>query len=74
MQSRMSSLVEQILNVGSGFIISLIVWIYLIIPIFSIQTQFGDNLMITGMFTVISVIRGYCFRRLFNWIHYKRNA
>jgi hypothetical protein len=71
MQSRLSSLIEQILNVGSGFLISLIVWMYVIVPIWDFEVTLTENLAITIIFTVVSVIRGYAWRRIFNRIHSK---
>lgn len=67
MQSKTASLIEQILNVGSGFIISLIVWVYVIVPIWNFDVTMTENLTITFMFTIVSVIRGYAWRRLFNY-------
>lgn len=72
MQSKLSSIIEQLLNVGSGFIISLLVWIYIIIPIWNFDVNFSDNILITVTFTGISIIRGYVWRRLFNKITIKK--
>ncbi|MCT7432462.1 hypothetical protein N5T66_04145 [Aliarcobacter cryaerophilus] len=33
-----------------------------------------DNLLIGLLFTVISIIRGYFVRRLFNWIDFNRTT
>lgn len=66
MQTRVSSFVEQILNVGSGFIVSLIVWTLIVTPYWDIEVSMTDNLTITALFTVISVARGYLWRRYFN--------
>lgn len=71
MQSRLSSFIEQILNVSSGFFISLLVWIYIIVPIFNFEVTMVENIAVTIIFTIISVIRGYLWRRLFNCIHSK---
>lgn len=71
-QSKTKSLVEQLLNIGSGFIVSLIVWIYIIAPIWNIDVTMSDNLNITLIFTAISVVRGYLWRRLFNWWDHHR--
>ena len=57
MQTKRHSLLEQVPNVGSGFI--LIRW-------WDIHTSFGENLQITSVFTIVSIIRGYVWRRLFN--------
>ena len=65
-QSHMSSLIEQVLQVGTGFLISLLLWAYIIVPLWDIPVSFGDNLVITAMFTGLSIARGYVFRRIFN--------
>jgi membrane protein implicated in regulation of membrane protease activity len=66
MQSRVGSLVEQILNIGSGFFLSLLIWSFVIVPVWDLDVSMGDNLTITGIFTVVSVVRGYLWRRFFN--------
>lgn len=65
-QSRVESFIESSLNIGSGFVISLLLWMYVVAPLFDVDVTFTDNLAITGMFTVTSVIRSYVWRRLFN--------
>lgn len=65
------SLLEQLFNVGSGFIISLLFWVYFIVPVFSLELHMGQNLTITGMFTVLSILRGLVFRRLFNYFTFR---
>ena len=66
MQTKRHSLLEQVLNVGSGFILSSLVWQFIIIQCWDIHTSFSENLQITSVFTIVSVIRGYIWRRLFN--------
>lgn len=65
-QSRMSSLIEQMFNVGSGFITAFLTWQFIVIPVWKIETTLADNFTITAVFTVISVCRGYIWRRYFN--------
>jgi len=65
MQSRQHSIIESICNVASGFVISLAVWEFVIEPLFGIEKRLLDNIGITGIFTVISIARGYIWRRLF---------
>ena len=65
-QTKLASLIEQILNVSSGFIISLIFWVLIIVPLWDLEVTMLDNVSITVCFTVISVVRGYFWRRLFN--------
>lgn len=66
-QPRLHSLVEQGLNVASGFILALLIWMYVIMPVYGLQVSFSENVGITIIFTVVSVIRGYFWRRLANW-------
>jgi len=75
MQSRTRSLIEQLLNIGSGFFISLMVWEFIVKPVWEIQTNFAENLSITALFTVVSIARSYAWRRLFNRLdNYKNKA
>lgn len=67
MQSKKMSLIETLSSVAIGYIISLIAQM-IIFPIFEINVSFEDNLLIGLFFTVVSIIRGYYVRRLFNWI------
>lgn len=71
MQSRLQSFVEQVLNIGSGFIISLVVWELIVKPVWNIHTDFAENLQITVLFTVVSLIRSYTWRRVFNHFSHK---
>lgn len=66
-------MVEQVANVGSGFIVSLIYWTFVIIPQLEYwgELTFERNLIITLQFTVISVVRGLVWRRLFNYLMVK---
>jgi len=66
MQSRKMSIVEQICNVGSGYLISLLVWAYIVVPYWNLEVTVHDNLTITAVFTIVSIVRGYLWRRLFN--------
>lgn len=65
-QSRAESLIEISINIASGWIVSYLVWIFVVPPIWpehksSLGTAFG----ITCLFTVASVIRSYFWRRFF---------
>jgi membrane protein implicated in regulation of membrane protease activity len=65
-QSRLSSAVESILNQISGFVVSLLVWAWIVAPLYNFPVDWGSNFEITGIFTVVSVIRSYLWRRFFN--------
>lgn len=66
-QSRRASFVEASLNTASGFVVSLILW-HWVCQWYGIPMPIETNLEITGIFTVVSVIRSYLWRRLFNWL------
>lgn len=65
-QPKWESALEQTLNVGSGFLLSLLLWTYVISPVYDIKVTTTENLEITLAFTVLSLLRGYAWRRLFN--------
>lgn len=64
-QSRRGSMIEAVANVVIGY------WIAVgaqmaIFPLFGVHLPVSDNLMIAVLFTVVSLIRSYALRRLFN--------
>ncbi len=67
MQSRRASLLEVCANTASGFIVSLIVWRF-VAAWKGYPMGVGENLQITGIFTVVSIARSYFWRRLMNWL------
>lgn len=69
MQLRRHSLLEASLNTASGFIISIAAG-YIIFPLLGWQISTAQNFEAVGMFTIISIIRSYVWRRAFNcWQH-----
>lgn len=70
MQKAKHSLLEQTLNIGSGFIIAYFAWKFIVAPLINHGwLAVEDSLYITIIFTVISFIRGYYWRRTFNLLH-----
>jgi hypothetical protein len=67
MQSKKFSLIESIANVIAGCGISLISQI-VIFHCMGIAVPIRDNLIMTAWFTVISILRSYTLRRIFNRI------
>ena len=65
MQSKKNSFIESLLNTLVGFLISLLVQL-LIYPILNIPVTIFQNIIITSVFTIVSIIRGYIIRRYFN--------
>lgn len=67
-QSKGMSAVESVAGTALGFGIALASQHY-IYPLFGIRISFGTNVILTCVFTVISVVRSYWVRRAFNWLH-----
>ena len=63
-QTRSMSLVESIANTGAGFLVSLLIQITLF-SLMAIETTTTQNLTLSGVFTLASLVRGYLMRRLF---------
>lgn len=66
-QSRGASLLEACLNTATGFVVSMLVWQFLVAPLFDLPVSWAMNLGITAIFTVTSILRSYLWRRTFNW-------
>lgn len=67
-QSKLMSWVETCLNTAIGFGVAILAQI-LIFPLFGFSPPLSQNFMIAGLFTVVSIVRGYCLRRLFEALH-----
>ena len=65
MQSRIMSVVEAATNVLIGLVVSLISQLA-IFKLYDIHITLSQNVEITMYFTVISIVRSYALRRLFN--------
>lgn len=72
MQTKKGSMFEVCCNVISGIITALLAWKYIIEP-WSVSFCWDMNRMtimqiviMNGIFTIVSVVRGYFWRRLFN--------
>ena len=63
-QTRSMSLIESVANTGAGFLVSLVLQISLF-SLMSIETTTTQNLLMSGVFTIASLVRGYLMRRLF---------
>lgn len=71
-QSKLESAIETFFNIGSGFVISYLMWLYVVSPVFGIPASHTQTFGITVLFTVTSVLRSYVWRRYFNARLHKR--
>lgn len=69
-QIRRHSALETAINVAVGLVISYCLTAT-VLPAFGHQITPSQNVWITTIFTVASVLRSYALRRVFNWIHTK---
>ena len=67
MQSKRQSLIESVVNIIIGYCVAVISQL-VVFPLVGINCSFTTNLQIGIYFTIISLIRSYCIRRLFNQI------
>ena len=59
-----SDVLESIIDVGSGFILAIIIQI-LVFPLFGFTPTIMENIQIASIFTVVSMIRSALWRRYF---------
>ena len=60
-QSLIESIAQTIIGLGTSIIIQVVLY-----PILGIPVSFTQNLIITAVFFVMSIVRGYIVRRIFN--------
>ena len=65
MQSKKQSLIETLINVLVGYIISLLS-LFVVFPLVGVESTPGKNIAITCYFTLTSIARSYVIRRYFN--------
>lgn len=70
-QSRLMSMLETCLNTVIGFVIAIATQI-LVFPLFGYSPPLSTNLQIGLVFTVVSIMRGFVLRRLFEALHIRR--
>lgn len=65
MQTKTQSLIESTTNTMIGFGVALATQL-VVFPCFGIKVSLSDNILIGSIFTLVSILRGYLVRRLFN--------
>jgi hypothetical protein len=67
-QSRAHSMAEAVANIAVGFLVSVVITAWLL-PAMGHQVSLSENVLMTSVFTVASLIRGFAIRRAFNRLH-----
>lgn len=65
-QFKVESLLEVVLKTSIGFVLAMLMWIYIIEPIWGWDIPIIENFYITGIFTIKSIAFGYVWRRAHN--------
>ena len=71
MQKRRHSFLEACISTAIGFAVAYLINIFVMKAFFGVIITPTQNVMVTSIFTVASIVRGYGVRRMFNWIHTK---
>lgn len=66
MQSRKHSAIEAVCNVAVGYLVSVAANVA-VLPLFGYQVTAGESFAIGLVFTLISLVRSYALRRVFNF-------
>jgi hypothetical protein len=70
-QSRTMSLVEAVTNVLVGYGVAVTTQM-LVFPLFGLHTTLQENLVIGLIFTIISLVRSYLLRRVFETLRIRQ--
>lgn len=68
-QSQYYSLLEAIINIMSGMVIAFSVTQFIAVPLLGISISVGQNIVLTAVLTIVSIIRAYFWRRAFNMLY-----
>lgn len=65
-QKKRDSLLESVCNQVLGGVVAFAVQVFVIVPVWDLELTIYDNLSVTAIFSIASLIRSYVLRRLFN--------
>jgi len=71
-QSRAMSFVEATTNVVVGYGVAVITQL-LLFPTLGLHLAMQENVAIAAAFTIVSLVRSYTLRRLFEWLRLRRD-
>ena len=73
MQSRWLSFVEAITNIVVGYCFAILTQI-IVFPFFGLYATLSENVLIGGLFTLISLVRSFILRRAFETLRSGRES
>ena len=65
-------MVEAVANVAVGYGIAVATQVA-VFPVFGLHVSLADNLLMGAIFTVVSIVRSYSLRRIFEEIRVRRS-
>ena len=65
-QTRLESLLEVCLNIFLGWLVSMAITLWVVVPIWHLDWSLADSFWVTMIYTVAAIVRGYVVRRFFN--------
>ena len=72
-QSRRMSLIEAVANVVVGYGIAVLAQV-VVFPWFGLRATLAENMTMGALFTVVSIVRSYSLRRVFETIKARRSS
>lgn len=73
MQTKLQSFIETKTNMITGIGINYVANIYILPKFFGVSLTISEYTELTLIYTVLSFIRHYVLRRIFNWYNTRRN-
>jgi hypothetical protein len=67
-QPKKYSILESIINTSIGYLLGVLTQI-IIFPLYGLTVSLNNMMSITAIFTMVSFLRSYILRRLFNKLH-----
>ena len=65
-QTKTRSLIESWVNVVVGLAINILIQ-RIVFPVYGWDVSYSENIQLSLIFTVVSFVRSYGLRRMFNW-------
>ena len=73
MQSRWMSFLETVTNIVVGYGLAVLTQI-IVFPLFGLHATLSENVLISGIFTLISLVRSFILRRAFETVRSGRES
>jgi hypothetical protein len=70
-QTRLTSLFKSLVSTGVGFGVAFVANM-LILPLFGLPISHSANLLLTSIYTIISIVRGYALERVFEALGWRQ--